>query len=60
MLVIPQSPADPIRLAEDAIEELKREHRPRPVKTNKKKPKRRGAIGTPPAHNRKVLSGEEN
>jgi hypothetical protein len=49
-----------MRLAEEAIEELKREHQPRPVKTNKKKPKRGGGIGTPRAHSRKVLSGEEN
>lgn len=60
MLVIPPCPGDPMRLAEEAIEEQKREHRPGPVKTDKKKPKRRGGIGTPPAQNRKVLSGEGN
>lgn len=39
MLLIPTHPADPLRLAEKAIEELKREHPPRPVKTSKRKRK---------------------
>lgn len=60
MLEIPTCLADPMRLAEEAIEDLKRAYPPRPVKTNRKKPKRRGGIGTSRAHNRKVLSGEEN
>lgn len=47
MLIMPPALADPMRLAEEAIEELKRKHPPRPVKINKKKPKRSGAIGAP-------------
>lgn len=39
-----------MRLAEEAIEDLKRAHTPRPVKTNKKKPKHSGAIGAPRGH----------
>jgi hypothetical protein len=39
MLLIPTHPADPMRLAEEAIEELKRAHPPRPVKTGKRKRK---------------------
>lgn len=39
MLLIPTCPADPMRLAEEAIEDLKREHPPRPVKTSKRKRK---------------------
>lgn len=48
MLIIPASPADPMRLAEEAIEQLKREHPPRPVKTSKRKHKagqKSGPIG---------------
>jgi hypothetical protein len=37
MLVIPTSPADPMRLAEESIERLKRNHPPRVVKTSKRK-----------------------
>lgn len=37
MLIIPASPADPMRLAEESMEELKREQPPRPVKTFKGK-----------------------
>lgn len=47
MLTLPEDAADPMRLAEEAIEELRRKHPPRPVKINKKKPKRSGAIGAP-------------
>lgn len=49
MLELPACPADPFRLAEEAIERLKREHPPRPVKTSKRKRKTRrsGAIGAP-------------
>lgn len=51
MLVMPPSPADPMRQAGESIENLKREHPPRPVKTTKKRPKRRGGIGAPrPSH----------
>jgi hypothetical protein len=39
MLLIPTCPADPMRLAEEAIERLKREPPPRPVKTSKRKRK---------------------
>ena len=48
MLLIPTHPADPLRLAEEAIEGLKREHPPRPVKTSKRKreaPQKCGPIG---------------
>lgn len=48
MLLIPAHSADPMRLAEEAIEELKREHPPRPVKTSKRKTKagrKSGPIG---------------
>jgi hypothetical protein len=44
MLVIPANPADPMRLAEESIENLKL----RPVKTSKRKRKlgqKRGPIG---------------
>ncbi len=41
MLELPACPADPFRLAEEAIEQLKREHPPRVVKTSKKKRKAR-------------------
>jgi hypothetical protein len=37
MLVIPPCASDPMRLAEEAIEKLKRDHPPRVVKTSKKK-----------------------
>jgi hypothetical protein len=37
MLVIPPCAADPMRLAEESIEELKRGQPPRTVKTDKKK-----------------------
>ena len=47
MLVIPPTPADPMRLAEEAVEDLKREHPPRPVKTSKRKKRQSGAIGAP-------------
>jgi hypothetical protein len=39
MLVIPSCPGDPMRLAEESIEELKREQPPRVVKTSKRKRK---------------------
>jgi hypothetical protein len=41
MLFIPTHPADPMRLAEEAIEKLKREQQPRVVKTSKRKRKAR-------------------
>lgn len=41
MLLMPICSADPMRLAEEAIEKLKREHPPRPVKTSKRKRKAR-------------------
>lgn len=47
MLALPACTADPIRLAEDSIEQLQREHPTRLVKTRKRKPKRSGAIGAP-------------
>ena len=51
MLVMPPSPADPMRLAGEQVESLKRERPLRPVKTSRKKPKRRGGIGAPrPSH----------
>lgn len=37
MLVIPTCAADPMQLAEESIEKLKREHPPRVVKTSKRK-----------------------
>jgi hypothetical protein len=37
MLVIPPCAADPMRLAEESIEKLKRAHPPRVAKTSKKK-----------------------
>ncbi|HEX7956680.1 MAG TPA: hypothetical protein VF508_07055 [Pyrinomonadaceae bacterium] len=40
MLVMPQCPGDPARLAEESIERLRREHPPRVVKTTKRKRKR--------------------
>lgn len=39
MLELPACAADPFRLAEEAFEQLKREHPPRPVKTSKRKRK---------------------
>lgn len=39
MLVIPAHSADPMRLAEEAIEDLRREQTPRPVKVSKRKRK---------------------
>lgn len=39
MLDLPPSPADPVRLAEEAMERLRREHPPRVVKTGKRKRK---------------------
>lgn len=39
MLSLPALSADPFRLAEEAIEQLKREHPPRPMKTSKRKRK---------------------
>jgi hypothetical protein len=47
MLVMPPAPADPIRLAEEQVESLKRGRTPRPVKTSRRKPERRGGIGAP-------------
>ena len=48
MLVIPTNSADPLRLAEESFERLKREHPPRVVKTSKRKRQagqKRGPIG---------------
>lgn len=48
MLLISTHPADPLRLAEEAIEQLRREHPPRPVKVDKRKRKageKSGPIG---------------
>lgn len=39
MILMPAPLGDPMRLAEEAIEQLKREHPPRPVKTSKRKRK---------------------
>lgn len=39
VLLIPTHSADPLRLAEESIEQLRREHPPRPVKTSKRKKK---------------------
>jgi hypothetical protein len=41
MLELPVFPADPFRLAEEAIENLKRARPPRVVKTSKRKRKAR-------------------
>lgn len=49
MLLLPDPLGDPHRLADQAIEQLKREHPPRVVKTcrKKRKAKRGGGIGAP-------------
>lgn len=48
MLMLPEDPGDPMRLAEESIERLKREQPARVVKTCRKKRKARsGAIGAP-------------
>jgi hypothetical protein len=39
MLIIQPGAADPIRLAEESVERLKREHPPRVVKTSRRKRK---------------------
>lgn len=39
MLLLPVPQGDPVRLAEESIEKLKRDHPPRVVKTSRKKRK---------------------
>ena len=41
MLLLPTPQGDPMRLAEESIEKLKREQPPRTVKTDKRKRRRR-------------------
>jgi hypothetical protein len=54
MLLIPTRPADPMRLAEESIEELKKFHQRRRGRT------RGGAIGAPQGSTGRVLPDSED
>ena len=54
MLLIPTRPADPMRLAEESIEELKKFHQRRRGRT------RGGAIGAPQGSQTRVLPESED